>query len=131
MSRTSFSTKVFVAALSVFACAAIVPTAAFATPCKEIIDGGSYRNTAGFTRGPATAGCYVGQAIGGLLGLPVALVYTPIQAACKDGDAACKDSNSPIEDGGAFLGNSLSHLIGFPFFFIESAVTGWDDKEAK
>lgn len=100
---------------------------ASARPCEEIIDTGSYQTSSSFTTGPARVGCYVGQALGGVAGIPVMAVYTPTKALCDSSEDSCKDAASPIECGGSLVGNMLSHAIGFPFFLLETIFTGGPD----
>ncbi len=104
----------------------MIPSVALAVPCEEIIDSGNYAKRGWFTRGPAYVGCGLGQAVGGLLGIPFTLIYIPVQGACGEKD--CEKLKTPIEDGAELGGIVASHAVGFPFFFLEAVFASGDDQ---
>lgn len=102
-----------------------LPSLALAVSCEEIINGGNYAKRGWFTRGPAYVGCALGQGVGSVIGVPVAAVYMPLNAACGEKD--CEKLNSPVEDGGEIGGIVLSHVVGFPFFLVEAIFASGDE----
>ena len=90
--------------------------------CSDIYDTGAYRNQGSFTEGPFRVGCFVGQAIGAVGGIPVAAVYAPVCSATDRGD--CQTYKSPLQDGAEFVGRVLGHAVGAPFFLLEMIFVG-------
>ena len=106
------------ALLAIFVSLIVLPSVSLATSCEDIVGRGSYQDSGKFTRAPSYLGCAIGQLIGGVVGVPVTVVYAP--AAGLSGHAKGKDLRSPIEDGAELGGNVVSHLLGFPFFLVET-----------
>ncbi len=92
--------------------------------CEEIIETGPYPYNTYFTKGPGYAGCFAGQAIGGVIGAPFALIYAPVTALTDSEDEeTCEDAASPITDAAEFVGRVLGYAVGTPFMLIESIFT--------